>query len=495
MAHLRGRGGWSHRCGAGRNAGRDRPPHADPGVPADRSLPGEGRAPRGGRSRPAALSAGLVAEGPAPAGRPRGRGPHRRARHRRRCVRRRSGIRAHRRPHGAVGGGSGRLAPRTLARRRSGPRRAGQGREGPQPARPARGVRRGRPGGVRAGRPAHPRRRAGRHADGPACGRQRAARPGRAAAGAVPLRRQGIAGHHRAQGRGGRLRPRAPVGPARLAGLARDPHLLPHRVPQPPVRPARLGDGLPELRARRSPDSLRRMKQATARLLLVAEALLALWLVRNFFYVTTWRLYLDGRAAERSGSSAPALSKRQRSAALETALLLGGALGALGAAELALRALGPRLGAGMAAQRRDLGEAWPNPRWQETKRYGLRLRAGLETFAEVSHGDIVWMGFVPPEVSPARTRRFAFHTDAEGFRNAAVRDPIAVAALGDSFTDAMTLPAEQAWPARLEARLGAPVQNYGTAGFGPQQEERVLEDFALGHRPQAVVLAFFAGND
>ena len=365
------------------------------------------------------------------------------------------------------------------------------------------------------------------------------------------------------------------------------------------------------------------MKQATARLLLVAEALLALWLVRNFFYVTTWRLYLDGRAAERSGSSAaqrfeveggrvvpeilspaddrlrftlrlerpatlrfearpggrasyevalvrgrdrkivargdagrpsavslalppfegalelanhgpltwadlrivgrlrfalplatlvmlaglslalprwegsfaPALSKRQRSAALETALLLGGALGALGAAELALRALGPRLGAGMAAQRRDLGEAWPNPRWQETKRYGLRLRAGLETFAEVSHGDIVWMGFVPPEVSPARTRRFAFHTDAEGFRNAAVRDPIAVAALGDSFTDAMTLPAEQAWPARLEARLGRPVQNYGTAGFGPQQEERVLSDFALRHRPGVAVLAFFAGND
>jgi hypothetical protein len=39
------------------------------------------------------------------------------------------------------------------------------------------------------------------------------------------------------------------------------------------------------------------------------------------------------------------------------------------------------------------------------------------------------------------------------------------------------------------------VQNYGTAGFGPQQERLVLEDYALKHHPRLVVLAFFAGND
>jgi lysophospholipase L1-like esterase len=190
-----------------------------------------------------------------------------------------------------------------------------------------------------------------------------------------------------------------------------------------------------------------------------------------------------------------AMDPGARQAALNLGLLGASLAAGLGVAELGLRALGPRLGAGLAAQRRNLGEAWPNPRWQDTVRYGPRLRAGLDTFAEVGFGDIVWMGFVPPEVAPARSRRFAFGTDAEGFRNASVRDPIAVAALGDSFTDAMTLPVEQGWPARLEARLGAPVQNYGTAGFGPQQEERVLEDFALRHRPRAVVVAFFAGND
>ena len=190
-----------------------------------------------------------------------------------------------------------------------------------------------------------------------------------------------------------------------------------------------------------------------------------------------------------------ALGRAERQTAMNLALLGASIVAGLAMAEVASHMLGPRLGQGLAAQRRDLGDAWPNPRWQETARYGARLRAGLDTFAEVSFGDIVWMGFVPPEVAPARTRRFPFHTDAEGFRNAAVRDPIAVAALGDSFTDAMTLPVEQAWPARLEARLGAPVQNYGTAGFGPQQEARILEDYALRHRPRAAVVAFFAGND
>jgi lysophospholipase L1-like esterase len=59
----------------------------------------------------------------------------------------------------------------------------------------------------------------------------------------------------------------------------------------------------------------------------------------------------------------------------------------------------------------------------------------------------------------------------------------------------MTLPVDESWPSRLERRLGVPVQNYGTAGFGPQQERLVLSDYVAQHRPRIVVLAFFAGND
>ena len=192
---------------------------------------------------------------------------------------------------------------------------------------------------------------------------------------------------------------------------------------------------------------------------------------------------------------APSLREAMTPAAIRTLLAVGSILSSLALAETALRGLGPRVGPGIAAQRRILGEVWPNPRWQDSERYGARLRAGVHSYAEVTSGDIVQMGYVPPEVAPGHVRRFPFVTDAEGFRNPSVRDPIAVAALGDSFTDAMTLPVEQAWPARLEARLGRPVQNYGTAGFGPQQEERVLADFAVRHRPRVVVVAFFAGND
>jgi len=39
------------------------------------------------------------------------------------------------------------------------------------------------------------------------------------------------------------------------------------------------------------------------------------------------------------------------------------------------------------------------------------------------------------------------------------------------------------------------VRNYGTAGFGPGQERRVLEEYVLRRRPRVVVVAFFAGND
>jgi len=119
----------------------------------------------------------------------------------------------------------------------------------------------------------------------------------------------------------------------------------------------------------------------------------------------------------------------------------------------------------------------------------------VDGISEWRYGDIVRMGFIPESVSDGVLHRFVFQTDVEGFRNARTRDRIDVAALGDSFTDAMTLKADDSWTSVLERRAGLAVQNYGTAGFGPQQELRVLIDYALQHRPRVVVLAYFAGND
>jgi hypothetical protein len=163
--------------------------------------------------------------------------------------------------------------------------------------------------------------------------------------------------------------------------------------------------------------------------------------------------------------------------------------------ELGLRALGDRVPSGIASERHDLGEVRKDPRWEDTPEFGRRLRRRVDAVNEWRYGDIVRMGYVPEIVSDGLLHRFTFQTDDEGFRNARVRERIDVAALGDSFTDAMTLPVEEAWPTRLERQTGLAVQNYGTAGFGPQQELLTLRTYAARHRPRVVVLAYFAGND
>ena len=163
--------------------------------------------------------------------------------------------------------------------------------------------------------------------------------------------------------------------------------------------------------------------------------------------------------------------------------------------ETVLQVVSLKLPSAILNARHDLGLFPPDPRWIESPRYKQRLRPNLNTYCEWKFGDIVRMGFIPPELSEGREHRYSFRTDAEGFRNPAVREQIDVAALGDSFTDAMASPVEEAWPARLEKITGRKVQNYGTSAFGPQQELYALQDYAIRHQPGHVVLAFFAGND
>ena len=163
--------------------------------------------------------------------------------------------------------------------------------------------------------------------------------------------------------------------------------------------------------------------------------------------------------------------------------------------ELVLQLVGLKLPRPILNARYDLGLIAPDPRWIDSPRYRQRLRPNLKTYCEWEHGDIVRMGFIPPELFGAAKRRYPFETDAEGFRNATVREQIDIAALGDSFVDGMTSSREETWPARLEQITGKKVQNYGTSSFGPQQELYVLQDYAVHHQPRDVVLGFFAGND
>jgi lysophospholipase L1-like esterase len=202
----------------------------------------------------------------------------------------------------------------------------------------------------------------------------------------------------------------------------------------------------------------------------------------------SWIAFTRGRVADDSAD-------RTLFAAFRLAAAAIGVLAALLVSEAALRALGDRIPSGIASERHDLGEVTRDPRWFDSARYGRRLRAGVNALNEWRYGDIVRMGYIPTPATGGALHRFTFQTDAEGFRNPGVRERFDIAALGDSFTDAMTMTVEASWPARLERTLGMTVQNYGTAGFGPQQELLVLKDFVARHRPRVVVLAFFAGND
>ena len=185
-------------------------------------------------------------------------------------------------------------------------------------------------------------------------------------------------------------------------------------------------------------------------------------------------LALLALTALRAGWPAPLALPR---AAWVRRTLLGGLTAGVGASlclvllELGLRASGDRLPTWITAPRRNLGEVHTDPRWQDSERYGPRLSKHLDTFCAWQQGDIVRMGFLPPDLIRHPVYRFPFVTDADGFRNSELEPTAAVvAALGDSFTDGMTLPAELTWPARLARLLGASVRNYGTAGFGPGQE-------------------------
>jgi len=220
--------------------------------------------------------------------------------------------------------------------------------------------------------------------------------------------------------------------------------------------------------------------------------------VRDFRFIphalTLAMLFLGWIVCTR-GTDADRFSNTASFAVFRIAAAAIGVVAALLVSEAGLRALGDWIPSGIASERHDLGEVTRDPRWLDSPRYGRRLRARVDALNEWRYGDIVRMGYIPTPAIGGAPHRFMFHTDAEGFRNPTVRERFEVAALGDSFTDAMTMAVEASWPARLERTLGEPVQNYGTAGFGPQQELLVLKDFVARHRPRDVVLAFFAGND
>jgi lysophospholipase L1-like esterase len=123
-------------------------------------------------------------------------------------------------------------------------------------------------------------------------------------------------------------------------------------------------------------------------------------------------------------------------------------------------------------------------------KYGWTPRPGVEG----------WYAF------EGRTR-FAINRD--GFRDidheiAKPDGVFRIAVLGDSFTEGREVPLERTFWKVMEARLqdcavpgakAVEVLGFGVNGYGAAQELMVLRDKVWKYHPDAVVLAFFTGND
>ena len=131
------------------------------------------------------------------------------------------------------------------------------------------------------------------------------------------------------------------------------------------------------------------------------------------------------------------------------------------------------------------------PIWYEPDaRLGWTLRPGLAAW---------WTreGRAYVEINSAgmRDREHALNKPQDVYR---------IAVLGDSFSEAMQLPMEQAFWALLPARLEQcglaagrriEVLNFGVSAYGTAQELLMLETKATRYRPDLVLLQFMNGND
>lgn len=102
-------------------------------------------------------------------------------------------------------------------------------------------------------------------------------------------------------------------------------------------------------------------------------------------------------------------------------------------------------------------------------------------------GDLGYVTWVEALQAPRDT---VFTTDAWGYRNRVDREAADVVVLGDSFTVGSGVSDDQTLPARLEARLGRPVYNFGIPRANSPSRYYVDPRFAA--RPPAVLV--FAPN-
>ena len=88
-----------------------------------------------------------------------------------------------------------------------------------------------------------------------------------------------------------------------------------------------------------------------------------------------------------------------------------------------------------------------------------------------------------------------FTTNDQGFRNPTPLTQADIVLIGDSYVEGWGVSDDETASARLRQLTGRRVGNLGTAGYGSEQELRVLERYGLPLKPRLVAWFFFEGND
>lgn len=93
------------------------------------------------------------------------------------------------------------------------------------------------------------------------------------------------------------------------------------------------------------------------------------------------------------------------------------------------------------------------------------------------------------------SRYLTYRTDENGFRNPLGITKADVVFVGDSFTEAGSVPEEETFAQQFHSQTKLSVVNLGRGYYGPQQELIVLKRYGFKYDPRLVIWQIFEGND
>jgi len=101
---------------------------------------------------------------------------------------------------------------------------------------------------------------------------------------------------------------------------------------------------------------------------------------------------------------------------------------------------------------------------------------------------------IPDDLLGHRPNPAHHEHDEQGFRNSRAAESVAIVALGDSQTYGINATPDNTWPRHLERFAGKRTYNMAFGGYGPVHCLLLLPE-ALKHKPELIVVGFYAGND